>query len=162
VLLAPRTRTSGCVLGANPDRRCSPSAYYSRLSKAVLCSSTFRTSSVRHVTESVRQRVEIEYGMAPKLYGRALEIDHIVSLELGGSNDMANLCAERADAHPGYAVKDKLENRLHGMVCAGSISLRAAQRGIGKPADPVQACVRRRAELATVRLLAPPSARPER
>src|SRR4051794_30613511 len=27
VLLAPRTKTSGCRLGANPDRRCSPGAY---------------------------------------------------------------------------------------------------------------------------------------
>jgi hypothetical protein len=27
VLLAERTKTSGCTLGANPDRRCSPGAY---------------------------------------------------------------------------------------------------------------------------------------
>jgi hypothetical protein len=78
----------------------------------------------------VKHQVEIEYGMAPRGYGRALEIDHIVSLELGASNHIANLFTETADAHPGYAVKDKLENRLHDMVCAGSISLRAAQQGI--------------------------------
>src|SRR5206468_10918902 len=42
VLLAKRTKTAGCKLGANPDRRCSPGAYYSKLTKAVICSSTFR------------------------------------------------------------------------------------------------------------------------
>ena len=30
------------------------------------------------------------------LYGGTLEIDHIVSLEIGGSNDIANLFPEKA------------------------------------------------------------------
>jgi len=40
------------------------------------------------------------------------------------------LLPEKLYACPGYRVKDKLENRLHAMVCAGSVGLRAAQRGI--------------------------------
>ena len=52
VLLAARTRTSGCELGGNPDRRCSPGAYYSKLTKAVICSSGFRTGAVRDVPDS--------------------------------------------------------------------------------------------------------------
>jgi hypothetical protein len=130
VLLAPRTRTSGCALGANPDRRCSPGAYYSRLTTSVLCSRTFRTSSIRNVPDSERFAVEREYGLAPGHYGSALEIDHIVSLELGGSNDIANLFPEKANAHPGYRVKDRLENRLHDLVCQGGMALRSVQRGI--------------------------------
>ena len=70
---------------------------------------------------------EVEYGLQPRGYGATLEIDHIVSLELGGSNSVANLYPERA---PGFHVKDKLENRLHQMVCSGTITLRAAQQGI--------------------------------
>jgi hypothetical protein len=130
VLLARRTKSAGCTLTPDPDRRCSPGAYYSKLTKAVICSPTFRTSSVRNVPESEKFAVEREYGMAPRHYGTSLEIDHIVSLELGGSNDIANLFPEKLYAHPGYRVKDKLENRLHAMVCAGSIGLRAAQRAI--------------------------------
>ena len=65
--------------------------------------------------------------MTPKSYGRTLEIDHIVSLELGGSNDISNLFPERA---PGYHVKDKLENKLHALVCSGAMTLHAAQVGI--------------------------------
>ena len=123
VLLGKRTKTSGCRLGANPDRRCSPGAYYSRLTKKVVCSASFRTSSIRNVPQSIKYEVEEEYGMAQKLYGRTLEIDHIVSLELGGSNDIANLFPEKLDAHRGYKVKDKLENKLHDLVCSGHMRL---------------------------------------
>ncbi len=133
VRLQRATKTSGCRLAARPDRRCSPGAYYSRLTKAVICSSSFHTGAVRDVPQSEKYAVEQEYGLRAKLYGRTLEIDHIVSLELGGSNDIANLYPEEArfrNGSPGYRIKDKLENRLHDMVCAGQISLRSAQRQI--------------------------------
>jgi hypothetical protein len=130
VLLKKPTKTSGCKLGPNPDRRCSPGAYYSKLTKAVVCSATFHTGDVRNVPQSEKYEVEAEYGMAQKLYGRALEIAHIVSLELGGSNDIANLFPEKASPAPGYHVKDKLENKLHSLVCSGSMSLRSAQKQI--------------------------------
>jgi hypothetical protein len=133
VLLAKRTQTSGCTLGANPDRQCSPGAYYSKLTKAVICSPTFHTGDVRYVPDSVKHQVEVEYGLAPKGYDGTLEIDHIVSLEIGGSNDIANLYPEEATlpgGAPGFHVKDKLENKVHDMVCAGQITLRQAQRQI--------------------------------
>lgn len=130
VLLLQRTRTSGCKLAARPDRSCSPGAYYSGLTRKVICSAAFRTGDYRNVPTSEKHAVEQEYGLAPRSYGSQLEIDHIVSLELGGSNDIANLFPEKADAAPGYRVKDKLENRVHDMVCAGQISLRSARREI--------------------------------
>jgi len=68
--------------------------------------------------------------MAPKPYGRTIEIDHIVSLELGGSNDIANLFPEPGSGPASYHVKDRLENRLHSLVCSGGISLHVAQAGI--------------------------------
>jgi Protein of unknown function (DUF3761) len=122
VMLAARTRTSGCTLGANPDRRCSPGAYYTGLTKAVLCSPTFHTSTVRNVPDSEKHQVEVEYGLVPRGYDG--------TLELGGSNDVANLFPEKAAAHPGYRAKDKLENKLHAMVCGGQIALRTTQRSI--------------------------------
>jgi hypothetical protein len=133
VLLKARTKTSGCALGPLPDRRCSPGAYYSGLTKAVICSAGFRTGRIRNVPDSEKHQVEVEYGLAPASYGWRLEIDHIVSLELGGSNDIANLFPERADPaghQPGFRVKDKLENAVHNAVCAGTIRLRSAQQQI--------------------------------
>jgi hypothetical protein len=130
VLLADRTQTSGCTLGANPDRQCSPGAYYSKLTKSRICATDFRTGPIRDVSQSKKNAVKVEYGLQPVSFGNALEIDHIVSLQLGGSNDIANLFPEEADAHPGYHVKDKLENKLHDLVCDGKRQLRATQRKI--------------------------------
>jgi len=50
-----------------------------------------------------------------------------VSLELGGSNDIANLWPEAAVPKPGFHEKDKVENYLHNQVCNGSITLKQAQ-----------------------------------
>jgi hypothetical protein len=127
VLLGPRTRTLGCRLGVLPDRRCSPGAFYARLTRAVICARGFHTSAIRNVPQSEKFAVEREYGLAPAYYGRSLEIDHIVPLELGGSNAIANLFPER-----GYGAKDRLENRLHQLVCAGQMTLAAARVGIAR------------------------------
>ena len=130
VLLAERQLTSGCKRRVRPDQRCSPGAISSGLTTRVLCSDSFRTGTIRNVTTAVKFALERSYGMAARGYGRTIEIDHIVSLELGGSNDIANLFPQSGAGRASYHAKDKLENRLHSMVCAGGISLRAAQRGI--------------------------------
>ena len=130
ILLAKQTRTSGCRVSPSPDRRCSPGAYSKNLTKAVICSPAFHTGDYRNVPDSEKTSVEAAYGIAPKSYGASQEIDHIVSLELGGSNAVANLFPEKASPSPGYRVKDKLENKVHDMVCAGEITLAAARRQI--------------------------------
>jgi hypothetical protein len=127
VLLGPTTRTSGCRRGQEPDRRCSPGAYYSGLTTPVICSSTFRTGTIRDVPESEKFAVEREYGMTARGYGHTIEIDHIVALELGGSNAIANLFPEPGSGSGNYHVKDRLENRAHDVVCAGQLSLHTAQ-----------------------------------
>lgn len=129
VLLRARTRTGGCRRGALPDRRCTPGAYYSALTRNVICSAGFRTGTIRDVPESEKHAVEGEYGMAERSYGHTIEIDHVVPLELGGSNAVANLFPEPSGTD-GYHLKDRLENRLHDLVCAGAIRLHAAQSGI--------------------------------
>src|SRR5206468_11305081 len=110
-----------------PDRHWWPGAVYSGLSRTVICSPGFHTAAIRNVSEAEKHQVEAEYGLAPRGYGSALEVDHIVSLELGGSNDIANLFPERA---PGFRSKDKLENRLHDLVCSGQMTLQNAQQQI--------------------------------
>ena len=98
----------------------------------MICSPNFRTSSIRNVSQAEKFAVEREYGMPAGYYGRSLEIDHIVSLELGGSNDIANLFPEPGSGPASYRAKDRLENRLHALVCAGRMDLRVAQRGIAR------------------------------
>ena len=129
-LLAARTRTSGCAHGVLPDRRCSPGAVDRTLTQARICSAGFRTGSVRNVPQSEKFAVEREDGMPAKLYGRTIEIDHIVPLELGGSNSIANLFPEPGSGADSYHVKDELENRVHALVCSGRLALRTAQQRI--------------------------------
>ena len=51
--------------------------------------------------------------------------DHLISLELGGDpTDPRNLWPE---PYPRAAAVDRIENELNAKVCAGSLSLRAAQ-----------------------------------
>jgi hypothetical protein len=58
-------------------------------------------------------------------------VDHLISLELGGSNSIRNLWPESFSTQPWNArVKDRLENRLHREVCSGRMSLHDAQRAI--------------------------------
>jgi hypothetical protein len=73
------------------------------------------------------------YGMSPG-ESETTELDHLVPLELGGSNDISNLWPEASDM-PGKKfrnTKDGVEDRLKGDVCAGRITLRRAQAAIAE------------------------------
>jgi hypothetical protein len=64
----------------------------------------------------------------PDNKGRHCEIDHLISRELGGTDDVKNLWPQSYGSQPWNAVKkDKLETRLHKEVCAGHISLKEAR-----------------------------------
>jgi hypothetical protein len=59
------------------------------------------------------------------------EEDHLISLELGGAPSAeANLWLEPYNAPEGARVKDQVENKLHALVCAGTITLATAQQAI--------------------------------
>jgi hypothetical protein len=98
----------------------------------VICSSGFHTSAIRNVPQAEKFQVEREYGMPAAYYGYAIEIDHIVPLELGGSNVIANLFPEPGSGAANYHSKDALENRAKTAVCDGRLSLRAARRGFAR------------------------------
>lgn len=126
--LHPVTKHSGChVRGPLPDAACTPGTRYARVGRARVCTPGY-AGSVRNVPESRRDAVYGEYGMARHFNGRNGELDHLVSLELGGTNATANLFPEAASPRPGSHDKDRLENELHDEVCSGRITLRHAQR----------------------------------
>jgi hypothetical protein len=83
---------------------------------------------VRNVPQSRKDAVHAAYGMTRHFNGHDGEVDHLVSLELGGTNATANLFPEAASPKPGSHEKDRLENRLHDEVCSGQITLRRAQQ----------------------------------
>jgi hypothetical protein len=78
------------------------------------------------VPTSEKQQVFAEYGIDWSLHS-GYEVDHIVSLELGGSNDISNLFPESYSIQYGARTKDKLENDLHEQVCTHRLPLTVAQ-----------------------------------
>lgn len=124
--LGQRTKTSGCVaVKGLGDKDCTPGAIIDGVTKDQICIPGY-SKSVRNVPESEKNQVYLEYGITSRQTGE-YEVDHLISLELGGSNDISNLWPEAAQPTPGFHEKDKVENYLHDQVCSGKISLREAQ-----------------------------------
>lgn len=93
---------------------------------------TSREVCVSGYSKSVRAVSSEEKALAYQRYGLTNtpgqhEVDHFISLELGGSNDIKNLWPEPYEPRPGAHEKDTVENALHAEVCAGRMALSQAQ-----------------------------------
>jgi hypothetical protein len=111
-----------------PDPHLTPGATV-QVSIDAICTPHY-TEAVRHVTAATKRKVFAEYGIDPA-NSREYEVDHLISLELGGSNDIKNLWPQSYKTKPWNArKKDVLENRLHHLVCERMITLEEAQRAI--------------------------------
>ena len=85
---------------------------------------------VRNVPAEMKREVYREYGITSHESGD-YEVDHLIPLELGGSNSIKNLWPESHRTTPWSAqVKDRLEGKLHELVCSGQLDLKAAQQAI--------------------------------
>jgi hypothetical protein len=82
------------------------------------------------IPPAIKNRVLQLYGVASG-HGDAYEVDYLITPELGGATDVRNLWPEPYEHTVWNAhVKDRLEDRLHEMVCHGDIDLATAQREI--------------------------------
>ena len=85
---------------------------------------------VRNVPAEMKREVYAEYGITSHDPGD-YEVDHLIPLELGGSNSIKNLWPESHRTSPWNAqVKDRMEGKLHELVCDGKIDLKTAQQAI--------------------------------
>lgn len=87
------------------------------------------TATVRDVSDSTKDYVYRLYGISARTPG-SYEIDHLISLELGGSNDLTNLWPESYEETNGARLKDVLENKLHDLICSGQLDITTAQHAI--------------------------------
>jgi hypothetical protein len=110
-----------------PDPSMSPGDVLD-VTTADICVSGY-SSKVRNVPQSEKDQVYQEYNILSHAPG-AYEVDHLISLELGGSNSIKNLWPESYTGDWNAHIKDKLENKLHDLVCAGSVDLKTAQHEI--------------------------------
>ena len=122
-----QTKTSYCVAGVLPDPACSPGSVLTTDIKTI-CTVGY-TKTVRDVSTATKKKVFQEYDISWSTHSN-YEVDHIISLELGGSNDISNLFPESYLIKNGARVKDVLENYLHKQVCNGSMTIDEAQKEI--------------------------------
>lgn len=121
-----RTKRSGCVAQQDlADESCTPGKIIEGATKDQICVPGY-SKSVRDVPESEKNDVYTEYEIVTHSKNE-YEVDHLISLELGGSNDISNLWPELAEPRPGFHEKDKIENYLHTLVCSGQMSMSDAQ-----------------------------------
>jgi|HubBroStandDraft_6_1064221.scaffolds.fasta_scaffold320525_3 hypothetical protein len=122
-----------------PDPKLTPGATDTAVTQATIkttiCVAGY-TKTVRSVSEAERQEVATRYGVPVEDLKSRVEVDHFESLEIGGSNDLANLWPQyyRIAGDPpeylGAREKDVVEDSLHRAVCSGKMTLAEAQEAI--------------------------------
>jgi hypothetical protein len=121
-----------------PDATLTPGATDARVTQAnvknTICKPGY-TSKVRSVSAAQKREVMTRYSL-PTSDLKLVEIDHFISLELGGSNDIANLWPQYYAPAPGQVgylgarEKDTVETSLHRDICKGKTTLAEAQTAI--------------------------------
>ena len=131
----PVSAPAGVVL---PDPSRTPGAANPAVTQAniqqTICVSGY-TATIRppasYTTGLKRQQLVSGYAYQGDTNTRDYEEDHLISLEVGGSPDSPqNLWPEPYAGSDGAKTKDKIENKLHDLVCSGQLSLAAAQHAI--------------------------------
>jgi hypothetical protein len=117
--------------GQLPDPHCTPGSVDPAITEANIATTICRSGYTGKVRPPESETSHAKFGVAYPAYripdSATSELDHLVSLELGGSNDITNLWPEVGTIpNP----KDKVENALRRAVCDGRVTLAAAQRAI--------------------------------
>lgn len=132
-----RYAMSGIAL---PNARLTPGAINPAVTPATIGSTicvpgytaTIRPGSSYSTSLKVRQ-LDSGYNYYGDTSTGDYEEDHLISLELGGSpSSPRNLWPEPYAGVEGARAKDRIENKLHELVCSGQLGLRAAQRAIAR------------------------------
>jgi hypothetical protein len=125
---APHPTIAAAEYGALPIASLTPGATLP-IATVELCTDEGRERQ-RRLPASVRQTVLRRYGVehvSPAEY----ELDYLITPELGGAGEAANLWPERYGVPTWNArVKDQLEELLPRLVCSGTVPLQEAQRDI--------------------------------
>jgi hypothetical protein len=108
-----------------PDPKLTPGDVFD-VTLADICTPGY-SKTVRAVPKYLRDQAFRAYGLEPHRR-RDYQLDHLIPLAVGGSNSVRNLWPQPNDAWPwGSRAKDRLENRVHRLVCPGKIDLATAQ-----------------------------------
>lgn len=121
-----------------PDPKLTPGVTRTATKKEICTAGS--TKDARKVTAAMKAEVFKRYGFVKgKFKPGEYEIDHKISLELSGANDVANLWPQKycppknkplISGCWGAREKDVVETGLHRKICRGEITLEQAQEAI--------------------------------
>jgi hypothetical protein len=113
---------------AMPNLDITPGRVNFSLSVQEICATKWGADR-RVVTESMRREVFRAYHVPYAEHGK-YEVDHLISRELGGADDVKNLWPQPWAGPYGAHEKDRLENALHRLVCANKLGIVEARRAV--------------------------------
>lgn len=108
--------------------------FYKDITAETICQVGY-SKKVRKVATHTRRQVFAKYGITKGHY-REYEVDHFISLELGGNNNLDNLFPQPYEVYlsvngksvrMGAREKDVVETNLHKRICRGEITVKEAQ-----------------------------------
>jgi hypothetical protein len=115
--------------GIYPDLSvgCTPTSTYA-VTKEQICVKGY-SLTVRKTTKAMKDKVYELYGI-PKDKRKDYVLDHVISLQLGGRDDIDNLFPQKRGGVINSKTKDRIENWLKRSVCDGDMTLKEAQQAI--------------------------------
>jgi len=98
-----------------------------KVSKDDLCVYGY-SNPAQKVTVRLKRQVFEAYAISATAMG--YNVDHLIPVDLGGSNSEKNLWPQPLSGEWNYQMKNRLEKRLRKLVCSGELELEKARREI--------------------------------
>jgi hypothetical protein len=126
VLVAFETRVS--AEGPKPKASLTPGETRP-ITIAEVCRTAQAETITPNITEETRRSVFAAYGIDPTRRNE-FEVDYLITPDLGGAESVRNMWPQPYSTRWNARVKDRLEQRLHQLVCNGALDLSTAQHDI--------------------------------
>jgi hypothetical protein len=101
-----------------------------KVTKEQICAPGY-AASIKATKESTKEEAFSRYGLRDGKSTTEI-LDHLIPVELGGTDNVENLWPEPAKGEWSAAQKDALEQKLLGLVCDGTLTVKQAQSAIKK------------------------------
>jgi len=131
----PNSPTSSAQAPGLPNSKLTPGATNPAVTQSTIRSTICVIGYTKTIRPPVSYTNKLKYDQLHSGYNvngdlnmRDYEEDHLIPLEVGGHpSSPLNLFPQYYKASAGARYKDKLENKMHLLVCSGRITLKAAQ-----------------------------------
>jgi hypothetical protein len=125
IALIPTLLERTASAGARPRAAITPGEVRP-ISLVEVCRSRDAEVVVQDIPRETQNAVFTAYGMKPD--SGKFEVDYLITPDLGGADSVRNMWPQPYSTIWNARLKDKLEQRLHQMVCNGQMDLPTAQR----------------------------------